>query len=108
MTMTVGSTMVGRSITDAQGRARMAFTIPANLQGSQMTVRYTDENGATALGIVNVTPGCVAADLNCDGAVNGTDLGILLAQLGTGGPADLNRDGTVNGDDLGQLLGAWG
>jgi hypothetical protein len=108
MAMTVGSTMVGRSITDSQGRARMAFTIPANHQGSQMTVRYTDENGATALGIVNVTPGCVAADLNCDGAVNGTDLGILLAQWGTGGSADLNRDGTVNGDDLGQLLGAWG
>jgi hypothetical protein len=108
MTMTVGSTMVGRSITDAQGRARMAFTIPANHQGSQMTVRYTDENGATALGIVNVTPGCVAADINCDGVVNGDDLGRLRAQWGTGGSADLNRDGTVNGDDLGQLLGAWG
>ena len=108
MAMTVGGTMVGRSITDAQGRARLAFTIPANHQGSQMTVRYTDENGATALGTVTVTPGCVAADLNCDGAVNGDDLGRLLAQWGTAGSADLNGDGTVNGIDLGQLLGAWG
>ncbi|MFM9180163.1 MAG: hypothetical protein ACKOV8_02745, partial [Phycisphaerales bacterium] len=108
MAMTVGGTMVGRSITDAQGRARLAFTIPVNHQGSQMTVRYTDENGATALGTVNVTPGCVAADLNCDGAVNGDDLGRLLAQWGTAGSADLNGDGTVNGDDLGRLLGAWG
>ena len=108
MAMTVGGTMVGRSITDAQGRARLTFTIPANHQGSQMTVRYTDENGATALGTVTVTPGCVAADLNCDGAVNGDDLGRLLAQWGTAGSADLNGDGTVNGDDLGQLLGAWG
>jgi hypothetical protein len=72
-----------------------------------MTVRYTDENGATATGIVTVTPGCVAADLNCDGAVNGDDLGRLLAQWGTGGSADLNGDGVVNGLDLGQLLGSW-
>ena len=107
MAMTVGGTMVGRSITDAQGRARLSFTIPANHQGSQMTVRYTDENGATATGIVTVTPGCVAADLNCDGAVNGDDLGRLLAQWGTGGSADLNGDGVVNGLDLGQLLGSW-
>jgi hypothetical protein len=107
MAMRVGGTMVGRSITDAQGRARLSFTIPANHQGSQMTVRYTDENGATATGIVTVTPGCVAADLNCDGAVNGDDLGRLLAQWGTSGSADLNGDGVVNGEDLGQLLGSW-
>jgi hypothetical protein len=107
MAMRVGGTMVGRSITDAQGRARLSFTIPANHQGSQMTVRYTDENGATATGIVTVTPGCVAADLNCDGAVNGDDLGRLLAQWGTSGSADLNGDGVVNGLDLGQLLGSW-
>lgn len=107
MAMTVGSTMVGRSITDAQGRARLSFTIPANYQGSQMSVRYTDETGATATGIVTVTPGCVAADLNCDGLVNGTDLGQLLTQWGTDGSADLNGDGTVNGTDLGQLLVAW-
>ena len=107
MAMTVGSAMVGRSITDAQGRARLTFTIPANHQGSQMTVRYTDENGATATGIVTVTPGCVAADLNCDGAVNGDDLGQLLSQWGTDGSADLNGDGIVNGVDLGQLLGSW-
>ena len=106
--MIVEGVMVGRSITDAQGRARLAFTIPAGYQGSQMSVRYTDENGATATGTVNVTPGCESADLNCDGAVDGDDLGTLLSQWGTDGSADLTGDGIVNGDDLGRLLGAWG
>jgi len=53
------------------------------------------------------------ADLNDDGAVNGEDLGILLAAWGacpgTGTcPADLNDDGAVDGVDLGILLAAWG
>lgn len=47
-------------------------------------------------------------DLNCDGAVDGADLGILLALWGTNDPAvDLDGDGTVGGSDLGLLLGAW-
>jgi len=58
------------------------------------------------------------ADLNCDGVINGLDLGILLANWsippdapGCGGvlpcPADINGDGFVNGLDLGVLLGNW-
>jgi hypothetical protein len=62
-------------------------------------------------------PNCVAADLNCDGHVNGFDLGILLGQwTGTASyspcpphqDADLNADCKVNGFDLGLMLGAWG
>jgi len=70
-------------------------------------VRYTDESGASATSAINIAPGCAAADLNCDGSVNGTDLGIMLGQWGTNGAADLNRDGVVSGQDLGQLLGSW-
>lgn len=51
----------------------------------------------------------VTGDLNGDGCVNSTDLGILL---GSWGPsmtsADLNGDGVVNASDLAILLGAWG
>jgi hypothetical protein len=47
-------------------------------------------------------------DLNDDGVVNGSDLGILLSGWGSAGPGDINGDGTVNGADLGLLLGAWG
>lgn len=106
--MAVEGAMVGRSITDAQGRASMSFTIPPSFEGTQMTVRYTDENGASAVGTISVTPGCVAADLDCNGSVSGSDLGLLLGQWGSDGSADLNGDGTVNGSDLGLLLGAWG
>ncbi|MCH2161417.1 MAG: hypothetical protein MK085_06040 [Phycisphaerales bacterium] len=49
----------------------------------------------------------VAADLNCDGFVNGADLGLLLSGWGTSGPGDLNNDGTVDGADMGLLLAAW-
>ena len=55
------------------------------------------------------TGGCCTGDLNGNGAVNGEDLGLLLAAWGPGaGPADLDRDGAVGGSDLGLLLSAWG
>ncbi len=53
------------------------------------------------------TPPCPAADLDCNGTVNGADLGTLLGAWGGSGPADLTGDGIVNGADLGRLLGAW-
>jgi len=52
-------------------------------------------------------------DLDGDGIVNGSDLGLLLASWGAcpegGGkcPADLNGDGAVDGADLGILLDNW-
>ena len=55
------------------------------------------------------SPDCCPADLNCDGVVNGADLGILLGDWGQKGvPGDITGDGPVNGADLGILLGAWG
>ncbi len=51
-------------------------------------------------------PACVAADLDCSGAVDGVDLGMLLAAWGT--PfADLDGDGVTSGSDLGVLLNSW-
>jgi len=55
------------------------------------------------------TPCREAADVDCSGTVDGTDLGQLLAQWGPGhGTGDLDGSGNVDGDDLGRLLGAWG
>ncbi|MCA9285654.1 MAG: hypothetical protein KDA22_10585 [Phycisphaerales bacterium] len=48
------------------------------------------------------------ADLNCDGAIDGADLGILLGAWGDPGATDLDGNGTTDGADLGLLLGAWG
>jgi len=66
-------------------------------------VPFTFTPGET-LGVVTF---CLPADLNCDGVVNGGDLGIQLAQWGGPGTGDLNHDGVVNGADMGLLLAAW-
>jgi hypothetical protein len=61
---------------------------------------------------VPVNP-CKFADLDCNGFVNGADLGILLAHWGLcpgstpGCLADLDLNGVVNGADLGFMMGSW-
>jgi hypothetical protein len=57
--------------------------------------------------VSRVRPRAHAADFNGDGAVDGTDLTVLLVQYGGAGSADLNSDGTVDGLDLAQLLAEW-
>jgi hypothetical protein len=48
------------------------------------------------------------ADLDGDGCVGGSDLGVLFTNWGTDGVGDLDGDGTVGSADLGTLLAAWG
>ncbi len=50
---------------------------------------------------------CAVADFNCDGVVDGADLGELLALWGTP-DGDLDDDGVTDGSDLGILLSLWG
>jgi hypothetical protein len=48
-------------------------------------------------------------DLNADGIVDGSDLGLVLALWGSGNQlADIDGSGLVNGGDLGLLLAHWG
>lgn len=92
------------------------FGIPS-VSGAPATLlvggNFNTAGGAPASGLAQwqgcVAPSCAPADLNCDGAVNGADLGLLLAAWGTcsGCGADINGDGTVDGADLGLLLAAW-
>ena len=56
---------------------------------------------------------CARSDINCDGMIDGSDLGILLMMWGpcpsgAGCPGDINSDGSVDGSDLGILLVNWG
>ena len=53
------------------------------------------------------TPGCVG-DIDADDAVDGSDLGLLLAAWGAAGDGDLDGSGSTDGVDLGLLLAAWG
>ncbi|MSR18949.1 MAG: hypothetical protein EXS00_07270 [Phycisphaerales bacterium] len=50
---------------------------------------------------------CGATDLDCDGSVTGSDLGLLLANWGNAGLGDIDSNGIVEGADLGALLAAW-
>lgn len=49
------------------------------------------------------------ADVNASGAVDSTDLGVLLGSWGScsGCPSDINGDGVVDSADLATLLGSW-
>jgi hypothetical protein len=58
-------------------------------------------------------PRCVdcLGDVECDGLVDGIDLGVLLSRWGPASPddhADIDGDGAVDGIDLGLLLASWG
>ena len=95
---------------DTGARTHIAW----NPSSQPRTVLFTDgtagcvEPGETR--VLEGSDGCTIAmgDLNGDGVVDGSDLGLLLAAWGTTRPgADLNGDGTVNGADLGLLLASW-
>ena len=52
--------------------------------------------------------GLAEGDIDGDGAVNGSDLAILLGDWGPGkSAADLNGDGKVDATDLALVLGSW-
>ncbi|RLS46366.1 MAG: hypothetical protein DWH86_03095 [Planctomycetota bacterium] len=81
--------------------------------------------GSTSLGLFKTAgsiavPGLVPAafcrigDLDCNGVVDGADLGTMLSAWGPcpggtpGCAGDLDRDTAVSGSDLGTLLANWG
>ena len=67
--------------------------------------------GTGTLNIAEGTIPCISpcpADLNHDGVVGGSDLGLMLGNWGSSGIGDLDNSGLVNGADLGILLGSWG
>ncbi len=67
----------------------------------------TGTPGVQAPLFLTFVPGPAVGDLNADGVVDGADLGLLLGDWMTAGPADLDGSGLVDGADLGLLLGEW-
>ena len=57
---------------------------------------------------VHITPSTIAGDVNNDGCVNGTDIGLLLGAWGTDDPVmDINGNGIVDGADIGLIIAHW-
>lgn len=86
------------------------FGAPNTWRNCPSNVVITQSFAALPSSACVYTPPCAPADFNCDGVVNGDDLGTLLGFWGscpTPCPADLNGDGVVDGSDLGALLGQW-
>jgi hypothetical protein len=82
-----------------------------NIQAHYSVAAPLIEGGQLYAFFAPAAVGSCAEDLSeqCDGTVDGQDLGKLLAEWGaTGGRADINGDGTVDGTDLGALLAKWG
>ena len=79
-------------------------TLCGNTPGNGISGDWTDFGGNT---ITDECPADCPGDLNDDGAVNGGDLGLLLAAWGGPG-GDINGDGVTDGGDLGLLLSYWG
>jgi hypothetical protein len=65
-----------------------------------------DQSGASFRWISRIE--VCSEDLNCSGAIEGADLGVLLGNWGGAGATDLDGSGTTDGADLGMLLAAWG
>ena len=106
------TTGVGAAAAPVKVRFNPAGLSPGTYNAA-VTVQTSDENipGATTASVVanfSVTVSSARpGDLNHDGVVDGSDLGMLLAYWG-GASGDLNGDGTTDGADLGILLSSWG
>jgi hypothetical protein len=79
-------------------------------------IRYVRIDGPTAFGsspeidaVADVAPVAIPGDLDLDGDVGSSDLGILLTLWGTSDIlADIDGNGVVGSEDLGVLLTNWG
>jgi hypothetical protein len=68
-----------------------------------------DCSDADGDGRADICNEAASPDINGDGTVDGSDLGILFSYWGgSDAIADITRDGTVNGEDLGLMLIFWG
>jgi enterochelin esterase-like enzyme len=114
-----------------QGIGSLDALVPMNEQFSALLTKLGIPHGYTVLPGIGHNAGAVlnnlgqanwdfynaalaipcrlAADIDCNGLVDGADLTAILANWGEGdGPEDLDGDGFVGGSDLAQVLTNWG
>lgn len=74
------------------------------VEGVNLVVQSFGKAGCMVTAIGAACP----ADLDGDGQVGGSDVGVMLSQWGGPGSGDLDGDGSVGGADFGLLLSEWG
>lgn len=95
----------GPAVSPAQMQATLA-----NLASIRISAEFGSEQGEETVDIdsIALVTAC-AADLDGDGQVGATDLGILLGAWGSENLlADIDGDTAIDAGDLAVLLGAWG
>jgi subtilisin family serine protease len=110
----------GISVDSGQAIMPTAAGVPTVTGGNDCTTIDVDHDGLLDVAVAVVTasqrsvriyrsvaPRTPSADLDGNGEIGATDLGILLGAWG-GPDADLNGSGTTGAEDLAILLGAWG
>ena len=97
----------GEAVALFNGEASVSLSWPESAQCEQGPNIDCDGMGSIYAFVLGDLPR-IPGDLNGDGSVDGSDLGLFLAVWGSQGPlGDLNGDGWVNGIDLGLLLASW-
>lgn len=113
--MSVTGTGIGFSTGDVEvafdptGFAAGTYEAPVTVFTSDEDV--PGETTASVIATVRVTIAgdpCAVGDIDCNGSVDGADLGMLLSNWGLPGNTDLNGDGSTDGADLGVMLSNWG
>jgi hypothetical protein len=94
--------------------------LPANFTSSSAAGIWHDANSTRIVGsgfnsttmrteaLMWIGPGACAADLDHDGDIDQSDLGIVLASYLVGGGGDIDGDGDTDQSDLGLLLAKYG
>jgi hypothetical protein len=100
----------GSLVADSLGRIvgmTVAGSVGTSFDGVSIFQSFGDDPVFLAQFSALALPPSCGADIDCDGGVNGADLGALLSAWGAPGPSDIDQDGTTGGADLGILLSAW-
>jgi hypothetical protein len=116
--VTVGSASVTSgtgSVATASGNGTNMITVDLTgvTSGQYVTVKLGCTDNGTNLGDVFVTFGVLVGDVNANGSVTSTDVGIVKAEAGmpvtaANFRADIVTNGNINSSDIGQVKAASG
>jgi hypothetical protein len=116
--VTVGSASVTSgtgSVATASGNGTNMITVDLTgvTSGQYVTVKLGCTDNGTNLGDVFVTFGVLVGDVNANGSVTSTDVGIVKAEAGmpvtaANFRADIVVNGNINSSDIGQVKAASG